>query len=508
MTRRQFLAATATVAATTATLAASSPLAAQPARRPNILFAISDDQSWLHTSAAGDAVVKTPAFDRIAKSGVLCLNSFSTCPGCAPSRASILTGRSIWQLEEAGTHASLFPRKFAVFPDLLEAAGYTIGLTGKGAGPANFKDAGWTRNPAGPSFDKRRETGADKNISANDYAANFANFLENRPKDKPFFFWYGGTEPHRPYREGSGSAAGKNPAKVKVPAFLPDTPEVRGDLLDYYQEIEYFDSHLARMIAAIEAAGELNNTLIVVCGDNGMSFPRAKANLYEYGIHLPTAIAWPNVIPGNRKLDHLISYRDFAPTFLEAAGLTPPAAMSGRSLLPLLNTRTPGRIDPARNFITAGRERHSHARRDNLGYPCRALRTTQYLYIRNFAPDLWPAGDPPFFADIDNGPSKTAVVARKDRFHELSLGKRPAEELFDIAKDPACLTNLAAEASAKAVLEDHRRRLEAVLRQEGDPRILGTGDIFDSYPRHSPMRKELGGFAEQGQYNPAFAPKK
>jgi uncharacterized sulfatase len=491
MNRRQFL-------------AAPVALAAQSPKRPNILFAIADDQSWLHTGAAGDGVVKTPHFDGVAKSGVLCRNSFSTCPGCAPSRASILTGRSIWQLEEAGTHASYFPRKFTVFPDLLRQGGYYTGLTGKGAGPANFKDAGWPYNPAGPAYDEHKAPKGNLDVHADDYAANFDEFLKQRPNEKPFFFWYGSHEPHRSYRAGSGAASGKDSAKVKVPAFLPDTPEVRSDILDYYEEIEYFDRNLGRIIASIEKAGELANTLIVVCADNGMSFPRAKANLYEYGIHLPTAVSWPAAIPAGRVIDDLISFRDFAPTFLEAAGVPPHKEMAGRSLLASLRSKKSGQVDPSRTAITAGRERHSHARRDNRGYPCRALRTQHFLYIRNFAPDLWPAGDPPFFADIDNGPSKTAVVSRKDKFHDLSLGKRPAEELFDITKDPACLQNLAASPAHKTVLEDHRRQLETVLKAESDPRVLGTGSIFDSYPRHSPMRKELGGFAEQGKYNPAF----
>ncbi|MBM3783398.1 MAG: sulfatase [Acidobacteria bacterium] len=478
--------------------------AAQPAKRPNILFAIADDMSWLHTGAMGDPIVKTPAFDRVARAGVLCRNAFSTCPGCAPSRASILTGRSIWQNEEAGTHASLFPRKLVVFPDLLREAGYHTGLTGKGAGPCNFKAAGWPHNPAGPDYDEH-EIGGKKGlqISNEDYAANFDAFLKKRPKDAPFYFWCGSHEPHRGYAVGSGAKAGKDPSKVTVPGFLPDTPEMRSDILDYYQEIEYFDSHLGRILDSIEKAGELENTLVAVCADNGMSFPRSKANLYEYGIHLPLAIAWPRGFAGKRAVDDLVSFRDFAPTFLEAAGLKPPPAMSGKSLLPLLKN---GR-DSSRTFITAGRERHSHARRDNLGYPCRALRTKQYLYIRNFNPDLWPAGDPPLYADIDNGPSKSIVMADKGKFHALALGKRPAEELFDIQRDPACLHNLALDPKAKSALESHRAQLERILKTEGDPRVTGKGSIFDSYPRYSQMRKELGGFVEQGQYNPAFTPK-
>jgi uncharacterized sulfatase len=496
--RRQFLA--------TSSLAAA--VSAQPvARRPNILFAISDDQSWLHTSAAGDAVVKTPHFDRVARAGVLCRFAFASCPGCAPSRASILTGRSIWELEEAGTHASYFPRKLTVFPDLLRAAGYYTGLTGKGAGPANFKEPGWPHNPAGPAFDAKKTPKGELEVSTIDYAANFADFLEKRPAGKPFFFWYGGQEPHRGYREGSGRKAGKDPAKVVVPAFLPDTPEMRSDILDYYEEIEYFDGHLGRMIDALEKAGELENTMIVVCSDNGMSFPRAKANLYEYGIHMPLAIAWPAAIPGGRKLDDLISFRDFAPTFLEAAGVAAPPETTGRSFLGSLRSRRSGVVDGSREFITAGRERHSHSRRDNLGYPSRALRTRRHLYIRNFNPELWPAGDPPLYADIDNGPCKTVVMNRKDHYFALSLGKRPAEELFDVERDPACLRNLAGDAGMAGTLRRMRAQLDRVLAAEKDPRVTGRGSVFDSYPRHSPMRPELGGFAEQGKYNPAFIPK-
>jgi N-sulfoglucosamine sulfohydrolase len=488
MQRRQFLSLTAATVA---------------ARRPNILFAISDDQSWLHTSAAGDAVVQTPAFDAVAKRGALFTNAFSTCPGCAPSRASILTGRSIWELEEAGTHASLFPKHLTVFPDLLARAGYHTGLTGKGAGPCNFKAAGWPHNPAGPSYDGRKlKEKPPLQIDNNDYAANFEDFLDKRQPGQPFYFWYGCHEPHRGYTKGSGAKSGKDTAKVQVPAFLPDTPEMRSDLLDYYLEIEHFDQHLGRMLRKLEDIGELDNTLVVACADNGMSFPRAKANLYEYGIHLPLAIAWPAAMRGGRRIDDLVSYRDFAPTFLEAAGIQPPAVMTGASLVPILKSSKSGIVDGRRAAVAAGRERHSHARFDNLGYPCRALRTRRHLYIRNFHPSLWPAGDPPLYADIDNGPSKTIVMSDRGKWHELSLAKRPAEELYDIQADPGCLQNLAADAKHARTLAAHRAQLEAQLRREKDPRVLGNGHIFDTYPRYSPMRPELGGFATEGAYNP------
>jgi uncharacterized sulfatase len=263
-------------------LAAPALLRPAQARRPNILFAIADDQSFPHTSAMGDPVVKTPAFDRVAASGVLFRNAFCPAPQCAPSRAALLTSRHIWQLEEAGTHASLFPSKFAAYTTLLARAGYHVGLSGKGAGPCNFKDGGWPHNPAGRSYDARRIE-PPEGINTNDYAANFADFLAARPKDAPFCFWFGSQEPHRAYARGSGVRSGKRLADAVVPPFLPDTGEVRSDILDYLTEIEYFDRQLARHLEQIARLGELENTIVVVTADNGMSFPHAKANLYDYG---------------------------------------------------------------------------------------------------------------------------------------------------------------------------------------------------------------------------------
>jgi len=505
-TRRSFLAATAVL-----------PLVA-PAfqtgrgRRPNILFAISDDQSWRHTGAIGDKIVKTPAFDQVASQGVLFHNAISASPGCAPSRAAILTGRGPWQLEEAGTHASYFPRKLTVFPDLLEAQGYHIGLTGKGAGPCYWEDSGWKHNPAGPPYDKRQFDKVPQGINKNDYASNFADFLTAKPKDRPFFFWYGGHEPHRAYLKGAGIRAGKRIEDVEVPPFLPDTPEIRGDMLDYYVEIEWFDNHLERMLDSLKKSGELENTLVLVTSDNGMPFPRSKANMYEYGIHLPLAVCWAGRFQGGRSVDDIVSFTDYAPTFLSAAGTTPPRVMTGRGFLDVLTSNRSGRVDPSRTAAYSGRERHSHSRHDNLGYPARALRTPGYLYIRNFAPDRWPAGDPDGFYDIDASPSKSFLLQNRtkgnvERFYQLAVGKHDAEELFDIRTDPGCLRNLAGDAAHAKTLAALRGQLESRLKTERDPRLIGNGGIWESYPRHSPMRPELGGFAERGKYNPAFQKK-
>jgi uncharacterized sulfatase len=497
-TRRQWLAAAA--AAVTGCRRGRDP-------RPNILFAISDDQSFPHTSAAGDRSVRTPAFDRVAERGVLFTHAISNSPGCAPSRAAILTGRSHWQLEEAGTHASYFPTKFEVYPDLLARAGYHVGHTGKGAGPANFE--GWKHNPAGPPYQERHAADVPEGVSKVDYAANFADFLKARPAGAPFCFWFGATEPHRPYRPGIGLQSGKRLEDVRVPPFLPDVAEVRSDMLDYYFEIEHFDRHLARMLDLLEEAGELDNTLVVVTADNGMAFPRAKATLYEYGIHLPLAVCWPAQAPGGRRVEDLISFTDFAPTFLEAAGLAPLPVMTGKSFLDVLLSGKSGAVDASRTRAFSGRERHSHARFDNLGYPARALRTKEFLYIRNFAPERYPAGDPEQYYDIDASPTKTYLLENRDKpavkeLFELTCGKNPPEQLYAVESDPGCLRNLAARAEFKPVLEELRQELETTLRAQQDPRMLGRGEVFESYPRFQTMRPELGGFAEPGKYNPKY----
>jgi len=486
--------------------AAPALLRPQSARRPNILFVISDDHSWLHTSAMGDAVVKTPNFDRVGQHGVLFRNAFCPAPQCAPSRAATLTGRHIWQLEEAGTHGSLFPKKHKVYPSLLAEAGYHVGLTGKGAGPCDWRGSGWAHNPAGRAYDIHNVGNRPEGVSPVDYAANFGEFLKSKPKDRPFCFWLGSHEPHRVYKKGGGVASGKKLEAVRVPSFLPDVPEVRSDILDYMTEIEYFDRQLGAAIDHVRKLGELQNTLIVVTADNGMSFPHSKANLYDHGWHLPLAISWPDRVPGGRTVDDLVSFVDYAPTYLEAAGLKPSPEMVGRSLMLLLTSKQSGIVDAMRSRVFAGRERHSHARFDNLGYPARAIRTPAHLYIHNYKPDRWPAGDPEGYHDIDDGPSKSYMMEHRNDpkvkpLFDLAYGKRPEEELFDIAKDPGCLRNLAA--SQPELRRKLRAELDALLTKTGDPRMRGS-EIFDSYPRTSQIRKELGGFAKRSEYNTKY----
>lgn len=476
--------------------------------QPNILIAISDDQSFPHASAYGATWVQTPAFDRVAREGVLFTQAFSPSPGCSPTRAALLTGRHTWMIEHAGTHASSFDAKYVTMPDLLEGAGYFVGYTGKGWGPGNWKDFR-PRNPAGPVFEGRELEPPYSGMSSKDYAANFSDFLAARPEGKPFYFWYGGHETHRKHELDSWKKAGKDLDDVEVPPFLPDNDTIRGDVADYGVEIEWFDEHLGRMIEQLEAAGELDNTLIIVTSDNGMPFPRAKANLYEYGTHMPLAIRWPEKTPGGRQVQDLIGFVDLTATVLDAAGVTHPGGeypLAGRSIMPILTSDEDGIVDPAREAVYSARERHSSSRWDNLAYPQRSIRTHDYLYIRNFKPERWPAGAPQKFDepgklgpeyggyhDIDASPSLTHLVegrndpARSKYFH-WAVDHRPAEELFDIRKDPGCLENLADDPDFASVKQELWGKLEAYLRVTGDARVTGDGDIWETYKRYSALR--------------------
>ena len=464
-------------------------LAAQSTPRPNILFVIADDWGHGHAGAYGATWVNTPHFDRVAREGVLFHNAFTSNPKCSPCRATILTGRNSWQLKEAINHYSLFPREFAVYPQVLEDAGYFVGMTGKGWGPGEFLSTGWKHNPAGQEYQKLTNRPPTNGISNRDYAGNFAEFLKQRTANQPFCFWLGGQEPHRPYEDGSGLRAGKKLADVKVPAHFPDHPIVRGDLLDYALEVEWFDAHLGRALAKLEQIGELDNTLVVVTSDHGMPFPRVKGQIYEQGFHLPLAIRWGKLTGGGRQVNDFINTRDFAPTFLEAAGVKAPATVTGKSFVDVLKSPKSGTVDVTRDVMLIAKERHDLGRPQDAGYPVRAIRTADYLYVRNFEPGRWPAGNPETgYRNVDDGPTKTLMISEFNRNYQLSFGLRAGEELYKIKEDPECLHNLAAQpehSQTKRVLRD---RMETMLKEQGDPRYNGNAAFFDAIDYYGPRK--------------------
>ncbi|MDZ7605016.1 MAG: sulfatase [Cyclobacteriaceae bacterium] len=462
---------------------------------PNILFAIADDASFPHMGAYGCTWVKTPAFDRVSAQGLLFNNAYTPNAKCAPSRACIITGRNSWQLEEAANHVPFFPVKFKSYAEVLAQNGYHVGYTAKGWAPgvANNPD-GTPRQLTGKAYNSFTTTPPAAYISPNDYAANFEDFLRQKPAGQPFCFWYGSTEPHRAYKYGAGLEKGKKSIDEigTVPAFWPDNDTVRTDMLDYAFEIEYFDQHLMRMLDILDKAGELENTIVVVTSDNGMPFPRVKGNSYEYSNHMPLAIMWKKGIknPG-RKIDDLVSFIDFAPTWFDVAGIDPLAVgmppMQGMSLTDIFSSENSGVVTGYRDHLLLGQERHDVGRPDDVGYPIRGIVKDGFLLIKNYEPDRWPACNPETgYLNADGSPTKTVLI--NGRFDEIihenwqqSFGRRPQEELYNLQDDPECLNNLAGLVEYSERKSAMLSQMETELTAQNDPRMLGNGHIFDEY---------------------------
>lgn len=476
----------------------------QAASRPNILFCIADDWGWPHAGAYGDRGVKTPTFDRLARNGVLFEHAYVSSPSCTPCRNSILTGQWHWRLGSGANLWSDLPVGLPVYPLLLADAGYHVGHSRKSYGPGRLN--GWARHPAGKRYQ------------------NFSEFLKAKPHKAPFCFWQGSSDPHRGYELNSGRKSGIDLSKVHLFKHYPDHEVVRSDVADYYFEVRRYDSLVGSVIAELERIGELDRTIVFVTGDHGMPFPRCKGNLYDSGARVPLVAHWPSAIssPG-RTIDDFVSLTDLAPTFLRAAGVRVPGEITGRSLLPLLHSHRSGRIDAARTEIFFGKERHCPGQEgaNAGGYPCRGVRTHDYLYIFNYDPLLWPAGTPhhqgahefkqgtrAWLGDCDNGPTKSYIVANKDldpihrRSYELCFARRPAEELYDLEKDPDQINNVAADLSYAETRAGLLKRLRAKLTATGDPREIGGGEAFDTYPYYGgaptyPGDQELAEYRRQ-----------
>ncbi len=473
----------------------AAPLGATAPTRPNILFCVADDASFPHMGAYGCSWIKTPAFDRVAKEGILFTRCYTPNAKCAPSRSCILTGRNSWQLEEAANHWPDFPAKFKTYAETLAEHDYHVGFTGKGWAPGKAVDAnGRPRNLAGPPYQEKATKPPAKGISNNDYSANFEIFLKARPTGRPFCFWYGGLEPHREYEFGAGVKYGQKKLDDidKVFKFWPDNDSVRTDLLDYAFEIEYFDQHLQKMLDTLEKSGELENTLVIVTADNGMPFPRIKGQEFEYSNHLPLAIMWKKGIKSaGRTVRDFVSFIDFAPTFLELAGVDGALAgmqpVQGRSLTEIFDSTADGVVSAERDHVLIGKERHDVGRPHDWGYPIRGIVKGDFLYLRNFEPTRWPAGNPETgYLNCDGSPTKTQILnmwrdgSNRD-FWTWSFGKRPAEQMFNVTVDPECMNDLAADPQYAELKENLKNQMVNQLRQQQDPRMFGRGSIFDEY---------------------------
>lgn len=462
------------------------------AARPNVLFVIADDASRHFGQAYTCDWVKTPNIDRLAKSGLVFDNAYTPTAKCAPSRAAILTGRNPWQLEDAANHQPNFPAKFMAFSEALANSGIACGASGKVWGPGEAKLADGSHRDFALGTDKTNKSPG----------ASLTAFLKTRAPNQPFFYWFGSSHPHRGYKLDSGVAAGKKTSNIdRVPAYWPDQDAVRRDMLDYAVEVEAFDAQVGSLLAALEASGEAKNTLIIITSDNGMPFPRLKGHTYDAANRMPFVVSWPaGIVQPGRRVADFVSFIDLAPTFLDVFGVDGTAQgmapVAGRSFTDLLS----GKPRHNREFVIIGRERNDVLARpatptapSGLGYPARAIREGDFLYIRNFAPDRWPCGNPGLdLKDTDSSPTKSLIegLGENDPFWQHAFGKRPAAQLFNLSLDPDCVTNLANHQDYLAKTTALRDKLMAELKRQRDPRAFDQGDVFDQYLSPS-TEKEL-----------------
>jgi N-sulfoglucosamine sulfohydrolase len=496
-------------------------LTAADASRPNILFCFADDWGRYASAYAAiekqpspNQVVKTPHIDRIAREGVLFRHAFVNAPSCTPCRSALLSGRYFFNTGRGAIlQGAVWDSSIPSFPLLLKEAGYHIGKTSKVWSPGTPVDApfGGSKHAyekAGRAFNDFSENATQavadgtslrqaKERLLAEVRGNFAAFLAARPAGQPFLYWFGPTNVHRTWVKGSGKALwGIDPESLrgKLPKFFPDEPEVREDFADYLGEVQAFDACVGELLKKLEEIGELNR------------FPGGKCNLYDFGVRVTLAARGPGQKTG-RVVDDFVSLMDLAPTFLEVGGAAPPGGMNGRSIVDLLKSHRSGQIDASRTWVITGRERHvAAAREGNLPYPHRALRTPEFLYIRNFKPDRWPMGAPYAvtgttapsareleantflaFADMDGSPTKAWLVAHRHdaqwKWHfDYAFGKRPAEELYDLRKDPDQVHNVGTEPAYGADKAKLSQQLTRTLTDVGDPRVTGDGQTFERSP--------------------------
>ena len=521
-------------AAVIALLLLSSGQPGRAADKPNIVFCFADDwgryascYAALDAKPTANSVIKTPNIDTVAGRGVAFRNAFVPAPSCTPCRSSLLSGRYFFNTGRGAIlNGAVWDETIPAFPLLLRDSGYDIGKIAKVWSPGTPVDApigkqAYAYQKSGMAFNQfsLQATQAVKGgktpaqAKADLYAqveGNFGAFLKARDAKKPFFFWFGPTNVHRKWLKGSGKALwdiDPDALKGKLPPFFPDVPEVREDFADYLGESQAFDGQVGVILKQLKDAGELDRTIVIISGDHGApGFPGGKCNLYDFGTGVALVAAGPGV-PGPRVVDDIVNLMDLAPTFLEIGGVKPPAGLNGKSLWPVLTSKKSGQVDPDRVWAVTGRERHvSNAREGNLPYPQRALRTKDYLYVRNFAPDRYPLGDPKgvtadkeptanalendtyaAFPDMDASPTKAWLIAHradpKWKWHyDYAFAKRPAEELFDLKADPHQVKNVAGDKVHEATRKQLAEQLTKILTDAGDPRLVEKDCRFEKPP--------------------------
>jgi N-sulfoglucosamine sulfohydrolase len=443
---------------------------ARAAERPNILFLLSDDHSYPYLSCYGNPDVQTPNLDRFAAEGMRFDRMFVSCPQCVPSRAALMTGQSPVAVRMV-RFTSPLPAGVPALPDLLKSqAGYFTGVGGRSyhldgpsaGGQRPAPELGGVMDRLGLRTFKNRVDYVEKGTGMSDFGGKLAAFLDAAPKDQPWFFWLGFSDPHYAWTT-RGKRGALDPKKLTLPPHLPDLPGVREDLARYLAEIEHLDDDVQRVLDLLKARGLAEKTLVVFMGDNGMAMPHGKGALHDPGIHVPLLVRWPGVVKPGGVTRALVSGEDFAPTMLEVAGTKAHAGMSGVSYLRLLKGET---FEPRKHVFA---ERGPHGgdggmKPDVLAATfdlSRCARSDRFKLIYNCTPHGAVAP-----VDSQKEPGWQQMVAANaagqlatEFVRAYFTTPRQTFELYDLDADPGELTNLAGDPRFKDVEHDLKRAL-------------------------------------------------
>ncbi|MFL2869713.1 MAG: sulfatase-like hydrolase/transferase [Pirellulaceae bacterium] len=434
-----------------------SPMSSMAADSPNFIVFIGDDISAEDIGTYGHPTIKTPNIDGLAEAGMRFDSAFLTCSSCSPSRCSIMTSRYPHATGAANLHEPL-PESQVVFPQLLKENGYYTAAAGKwhlGNAPKKHFDLIVGGGPSG--------------------CENWVKVTKERPKDKPFFFWFAAFDAHRAYSKGAIEEP-HTEQDVVVPPYLADEPATREDLALYYDEVSRFDDYIGQVMRELEQQGAADNTVVIVMADNGRPFPRDKTTIYDTGIRTPFVVHWPSEVDPGATTDSLVSSIDIGATFLDLAGLDPAPSFQGVSFASVL--RNPKAT--VRDFVFAEHNWHDYGAHE------RCVRNNRFLYIENAFPEL--PGTPP--ADAVRSLSYQDLQ-RMEASGELSnnqrgtfLFPRPAVELYDQSKDPHSLHNLVADPQYSEVLSG--------LRDELSQWRKATEDVIPQFARADGFHRRLG----------------
>lgn len=428
--------------------------------RPNVVLFIADDVSWNDFGCYGNKAARTPNIDKLANNGIRFDHAYLTASSCSPSRSSIITGRYPHNNGKASELHQPISGHLPWFPELLRDAGYYTALSGK----HHMKSTAPKKGPAARprAFDHTDRGRSEANSGGH---ANWVSVTQNRPRDKPFFFWFAAFDAHRDWdadNQWDKREYGPmhQPKDVVVPPFLRDDEVTRNDIASYYNEVTRFDHFIGRVVDELEKQEELDNTLILVMADNGRPFPRAKTRLHDSGMRTALVAHWPNGIAKKGPATALVSAVDLAPTVLQMAGCSIPETVQGVSILPVLN----GSEDSVRDYAFSEHNWHDYEAHG------RSVRHGDFLLVRNFRPQL-PWQGP---ADSVRSPSHQSLLSGRDAGElnaaqqDVFLAPRPQVELYNMATDPWQLTNLTDNTDYSVVRKELVTVLERWMDETGD----------------------------------------